>query len=60
MFATIAQDPYGMAKIAVQEATAKVKGKRVPKSVNTGNPLITRKNAEAYFKKAEKKLGGPT
>jgi ribose transport system substrate-binding protein len=59
MFATIAQDPYGMAKIAVQEAAAKVKGKRVPKSVNTGNPLITRKNAQAYFRKAEKKLGGP-
>jgi ribose transport system substrate-binding protein len=59
MFATIAQDPYGMAKIAVQEAVAKVKGRSVRKNVNTGNPLITQKNAKAYFKKAERKLGGP-
>jgi ribose transport system substrate-binding protein len=59
MFATVAQDPYGMAKIAVQEAVAKVKGRSVRKNVNTGNPLITQKNAKAYFKKAEKKLGGP-
>jgi ribose transport system substrate-binding protein len=59
MFATIAQDPYGMAKIGVQEAVAKLKGHRVRKNVNTGNPLVTRKNAKAYFKKVEKKLGGP-
>ena len=59
MYATIAQDPYGMAKKAVQEAVAKVKGRSVRKNVNTGNPLITRKNAKAYFKKVERKLGGP-
>jgi len=59
MFATIAQDPYGMARIAVKEAVAKVKGQSVRKRVNTGNPLITQKNAKAYFSKAEKKLGGP-
>jgi ribose transport system substrate-binding protein len=57
MFATIAQDPYGMAKIAVQEAVAKSKGKTVRKSVNTGDPLVTQQNAKAYFKIAEKKLG---
>jgi ribose transport system substrate-binding protein len=57
MFATIAQDPYGMAKIAVQEAIAKSKGKTVRKSVNTGDPLVTQQNAKAYFKTAEKKLG---
>lgn len=59
MFATIAQDPFGMAQIAVQEAVAKVRGRPVRKSVNTGNPLITQKNAKAYFKKAERKVGGP-
>ena len=59
MFATIAQDPYGMAKTAVQEAVAKVKGRSVRRTVNTGNPLVTRKNAKAYFKKVERKLGGP-
>jgi ribose transport system substrate-binding protein len=59
MFATIAQDPYDMAKIGIQEAVAKVKGRSVRRTVDTGNPLITQKNAQAYFKRAEKKLGGP-
>jgi ribose transport system substrate-binding protein len=59
MYATIAQDPYGMAKTAIQEAVAKVKGRSVRKNVNTGNPLIDRHNAKAYFKKVERKLGGP-
>ena len=59
MFATVAQDPYGMARIAVQEAVAKVKGHSVPKNVNTGDPLVTQQNAKAYLKVAEKKLGHP-
>jgi ribose transport system substrate-binding protein len=57
MFATVAQDPYGMARIAVEEAVAKVKGQHVPKNVNTGDPLVTQQNAKAYLKVAEKKLG---
>jgi ribose transport system substrate-binding protein len=60
MFATIAQDPYGMAKIAVQEAVAKSERKTVRKTVNTGDPLVTQQNATAYFKTAEKKLGNPS
>jgi ABC-type sugar transport system substrate-binding protein len=59
MFATVAQDPYGMARIAVQEAVAKIKGQKVPKSVNTGDPLVTQQNAKAYLKQAEQKLGHP-
>jgi ABC-type sugar transport system substrate-binding protein len=59
MFATVAQDPYGMARIAVQEAVAKVEGHSVPKNVNTGDPLVTQQNARAYLKVAEKKLGHP-
>ncbi len=59
MFAMVAQDPYGMARIAVQEAVAKVKGHAVPKSVNTGDPLVTQQNAKAYLKVAEQKLGHP-
>jgi len=47
------------AKVAVQEAAAAINGKRVPRNVNTGNPLITRKNARGYLEKAEKKPGGP-
>jgi ABC-type sugar transport system substrate-binding protein len=59
MHATIAQDPYGTAKTGVEQAVAKVKGTKVRRNVNTGNPLVTQKNAQAYFTKAEKKLGGP-
>jgi len=59
MFATVAQDPYGMAEIAVEEAVAKVKGHSVPQNVNTGDPLVTQQNAQAYLKLAEKKLGHP-
>lgn len=57
MFATVAQDPYGMARIAVEEAVAKVRGQSVPKNVNTGDPLVTQQNARAYLQVAEKKLG---
>ena len=57
MFATIAQDPYGMAKIAVEEAVASAQGRTVPKNVNTGDPLITQQNAGAYLKEVERKLG---
>jgi ribose transport system substrate-binding protein len=60
MFATIAQDAFGMAKIAVQEAVAKSKGEKVRKTVNTGDPLVTQQNAKAYFKTAERKLGNPS
>lgn len=58
MFATIAQDPYGMAKIGIEEAVKAAKGQKVDKNVNTGNPLITQRNAAAYFKRVEKRLGG--
>lgn len=59
MFATIAQDPYGMARIAVEEAVARADGRRVPRNVNTGDPLVTQQNAKQYFKTAERKLGHP-
>jgi ribose transport system substrate-binding protein len=32
MFATVAQDPYGMARIAVEEAVATIKDHKVPKT----------------------------
>lgn len=49
MYATIAQDPYGMARIGVQEAVRAIRHESVKKSVNTGNPLITQRNAAAYY-----------
>jgi ribose transport system substrate-binding protein len=58
MYATVAQDPYGMAQVGVEEAVRAVKHERVRRSVNTGNPLVTQQNAPAYLKKVEKKLGG--
>ncbi len=58
MYATVAQDPYGMAQIGVEEAVRAVKHERVRRNVNTGNPLVTQQNAKAYLKKVEKKLGG--
>ena len=57
MQATIAQDPYGMAKIGVQEAVAKLHGKPVKRNVNTGARLITPQNAPRYFKEVRDKLG---
>ena len=58
MYATIAQDPYGMAKVGVEEALKKLKGEKVDKSVNTGAKLITPENAEDYFEEVRGKLGG--
>jgi ribose transport system substrate-binding protein len=57
MQATIAQDPYGMAKIGVQEAIAKLHGRPVKRNVNTGARLITPQNAPKYFREVRNKLG---
>ena len=59
MQATIAQDPYGMAKVGVEEALDKLDGKPVKKKVDTGAKLITPDNAEKYFEEVRGKLGGP-
>jgi ribose transport system substrate-binding protein len=58
MYATVAQDPYGMAQIGIEEAVRAVKHQRVKRNVNTGNPLVTQRNAQAYFDRVEEKLGG--
>jgi ribose transport system substrate-binding protein len=58
MQATIAQDPYGMAKTGVEEALAKLKGEDVKKTVDTGAKLITPDNARDYFEEVRDKLGG--
>ena len=49
MFATVAQDPYGMAEKGIEAAVRAVKNQRVRRNVNTGNPLVTQRNAQAYF-----------
>jgi ribose transport system substrate-binding protein len=58
MQATIAQDPYGMAKQGVEQALNKLGDKAVKRSVNTGARLVTPDNAREYFEEVRGKLGG--
>jgi ribose transport system substrate-binding protein len=58
MQATIAQDPYGMAKQGVEQALNKLNEKPVKRTVNTGARLITPENARDYFEEVRGKLGG--
>ena len=58
MFATIAQAPYDMGRIGVEEAAAAVRHQKLIKSVNTGAQLITEQNAQSYFNSVQSKLGG--
>jgi ribose transport system substrate-binding protein len=58
MQATIAQDPYGMAKQGVEQALNKLEDKPVKRTVNTGARLITPENAREYFEEVRGKLGG--
>jgi ribose transport system substrate-binding protein len=57
MYATIAQAPYDMGRIAVEEAAAAIHHRRVNPSVNTGAQLVTQQNAQAYFNRVQSKLG---
>jgi hypothetical protein len=47
-----------MAQQGVEQAVRAIKHERVRKTINTGNPLITQKNAPAYFKRVEVEAGG--
>ena len=49
---------YGMAKVGVEEAVAKLHKKDVRKTVDTGAKLITPDNAKDYFEEVRGKLGG--
>lgn len=57
MFATIAQAPYDMGRVAVQEAAAAIHHRPVDRNVNTGAQLITQQNVQAYFNRVQRKLG---
>jgi ribose transport system substrate-binding protein len=58
MYATIAQDPYGMAKVGVESALRKLDHKDVKKQVDTGAKLVTPENADKYFEEVRGKFGG--
>ena len=59
MQATIAQDPYGMAKVGVEEALEKLDGKQVKEKVDTGAKLITPDNAESTSRRCAASSAGP-
>ncbi len=54
--ATVAQDPYEMGKVGVEEAVAAAKGQSVKKTIDTGVTLVTAKNAESYLKEYKARL----
>jgi ribose transport system substrate-binding protein len=57
MDATVAQNPYAMGKVSVEQATKAVKGGSVDPKINTGLTLVTKKNAPKYLKIRERQLG---
>ncbi|MEJ7631121.1 MAG: sugar ABC transporter substrate-binding protein [Rubrobacteraceae bacterium] len=54
--ATVAQDPYEMGKVGVEEAVAAAKDQSVKKTINTGVTLVTAENAESYLKEYRERL----
>ena len=55
--ATVAQDPYQMGKVGVEEAVDAAEDKSVPKTINTGVTLITAENAKTYLQEYREQLG---
>lgn len=54
--ATVAQDPYEMGKVGVEEAVAAAKDQSVKKTIDTGVTLVTAENAERYLKEYKARL----
>ena len=57
MAATVAQNPYAMGKVGVEQATKAANGESIDPRVNTGLTLVTKKNAPKYLKIRERQLG---
>src|SRR3712207_608384 len=57
MDATVAQNPYAMGKVGVQQATRAANGESVDPRINTGLTLVTKENAPSYLKVREEQLG---
>jgi ABC-type sugar transport system substrate-binding protein len=53
----VAQNPYAMDKVGVEEATKAAKGGSVDPKINTGLTLVTKENADGYLKIREEQLG---
>lgn len=54
--ATIAQNPYDMGYISVEQAFKAIKGEKVRKSIDSGTDIITRDNAKDKLDLQEKLL----
>ncbi len=54
--ATVAQDPYEMGKVGVEQAVPPNKDQSVKKTINTGVTLVTAENAESYLKEYRERL----
>lgn len=48
--ASVAQNPYNMGKFGVESAVKVLRGQSVPKRIDTGTTLVTKRNAAQYAK----------
>lgn len=48
MEATVAQNPYNMGALGVENALKLVKGESIPENIDTGTELVTKENADRY------------
>ncbi len=48
MEATVAQNPYNMGALGVENAIKLIKGETIPENIDTGTELVTKENADRY------------
>ncbi|GIV83298.1 MAG: hypothetical protein KatS3mg052_0305 [Candidatus Roseilinea sp.] len=48
MEATVAQNPYNMGALGVENALKLVRGESIPENIDTGTELVTKENADRY------------
>lgn len=54
---TVAQDPYKMGVLAIQEAVKAVKGETIEKRIDSGATVISKENAQSYVDQLNKLAG---
>lgn len=57
VFGTVAQNPYAMGELAVENAVKLIKGEAVEARIDSGSQVITKDNAESYLKELKEKAG---
>ncbi|MFC1463842.1 MAG: sugar ABC transporter substrate-binding protein, partial [Candidatus Brachytrichaceae bacterium NZ_4S206] len=48
MEATVAQNPYNMGALGVENALKLIRGESIPENIDTGTELVTKENADKY------------